>query len=107
MPRPGHSSIQRRGRRACTRRTPGFTGWQHESWLHHYGDGAAPLGPAGYRDAWRHARVVLAAPCRWWSLSGIATWPVGLLYGLFSWQIRGPIRGPEQRRCPASTYIWT
>lgn len=24
-----------------TRRTPGFTGWQQESWLYHCGDGAA------------------------------------------------------------------
>ncbi|GAB3845492.1 CbrC family protein [Micromonospora andamanensis] len=33
-----------------TRRTPGFTGWQQESWLYHCGDGAAFLGPASYRD---------------------------------------------------------
>lgn len=28
-------------------RTPGFTGWQQEQWLHHCGDAAAFLGPAG------------------------------------------------------------
>ncbi|MFE2322761.1 CbrC family protein [Streptomyces sp. NPDC059385] len=33
-----------------TRRTPGFAGWQQESWLYHCGDGAAFLGPAGYRE---------------------------------------------------------
>ncbi|MFI0446814.1 CbrC family protein [Actinomadura sp. 6N118] len=33
-----------------TRRTPGFTGWQQESWLYHCGDGAAFLGPVGYRE---------------------------------------------------------
>jgi uncharacterized protein CbrC (UPF0167 family) len=37
-----------------TRRTPGFTGWQQESWLYHCGDGAAFLGPAGYRDVEPH-----------------------------------------------------
>lgn len=33
-----------------TRRTPGFRGWQQESWLYHCGDGAAFLGPAGHND---------------------------------------------------------
>ena len=33
-----------------TRRTPGFAGWQQESWLYHCADGAAYLGPAGYAD---------------------------------------------------------
>lgn len=33
-----------------TRRTPGFSGWQQESWLYHCGDGAAFLGPVGYRE---------------------------------------------------------
>lgn len=33
-----------------TRRTPGFTGWQQESWLYHCGDGAAFLGPVGHRE---------------------------------------------------------
>jgi uncharacterized protein CbrC (UPF0167 family) len=33
-----------------TRRTPGFTGWQQQAWLYHCGDGAAFVGPAGYRD---------------------------------------------------------
>ncbi len=37
-----------------TRRTPGFTGWQQESWLYHCADGAAFLGPAGYRDLEPH-----------------------------------------------------
>ncbi|MGE7384430.1 CbrC family protein [Streptomyces sp. NPDC004126] len=44
-----------------TRRTPGFSGWQQESWLYHCGDGAAFLGPAGYREleAWPEALAVL------------------------------------------------
>ncbi|MBC9712561.1 CbrC family protein [Streptomyces sp. TRM66268-LWL] len=33
-----------------TRHTPGFTAWQQDSWLYHCGDGAAYLGPAGYRE---------------------------------------------------------
>ncbi|MET8463579.1 CbrC family protein [Micromonospora zamorensis] len=37
-----------------TRRTPGFTGWQQGSWLYHCGDGAAFLGPVGYRDVESH-----------------------------------------------------
>ena len=37
-----------------TRRTPGFTGWQQESWLYHCGDGAAFLGPAGYAELERY-----------------------------------------------------
>ncbi|MHA4950625.1 CbrC family protein [Micromonospora sp. SD19] len=41
-----------------TRRTPGFTGWQQESWLYHCGDGAAFLGPAGYRDVEPHAEAL-------------------------------------------------
>lgn len=28
-------------------RTPGFTGWLQEEWLHHCGDAAAFLGPVG------------------------------------------------------------
>ncbi|WP_435204996.1 CbrC family protein [Micromonospora sp. bgisy143] len=41
-----------------TRRTPGFTGWQQESWLYHCGDGAAFLGPAGYRDVEPHPEAL-------------------------------------------------
>lgn len=37
-----------------TRQTPGFTGWQQQSWLYHCADGAAFLGPAGYRDLEQH-----------------------------------------------------
>ncbi|MEV6602413.1 CbrC family protein [Actinoplanes sp. NPDC051346] len=37
-----------------TRRTPGFMGWQQESWLYHCADGAAFLGPAGYVELERH-----------------------------------------------------
>ncbi|WP_374104971.1 CbrC family protein [Streptomyces sp. RT42] len=37
-----------------TRRTPGFAGWQQEAWLYHCGDGAAFLGPAGYRELEAH-----------------------------------------------------
>ena len=37
-----------------TRRTPGFSGWQQESWLYHCGDGAAFLGPASYSDLEPH-----------------------------------------------------
>lgn len=35
-------------------RTPGFHGWQQQSWLYHCGDGAAYLGPAGYADLRPH-----------------------------------------------------
>ena len=31
-------------------RTPGFTGWQEESWIAHCGDAAEFLGPASYAD---------------------------------------------------------
>jgi len=31
-------------------RTPGFVGWQQEHWMFHCGDGAAFLGPAGYKE---------------------------------------------------------
>lgn len=31
-------------------RTPGYMGWQGEQWLHHCGDAAAFLGPAGASD---------------------------------------------------------
>jgi uncharacterized protein CbrC (UPF0167 family) len=32
------------------RRTPGFSGWQQERWLHHCGDAAAFLGAVGARE---------------------------------------------------------
>ncbi|MFE2165414.1 CbrC family protein [Streptomyces sp. NPDC059447] len=41
-----------------TRRTPGFAGWQQESWLYHCGDGAAFLGPAGYRELEAHPEAL-------------------------------------------------
>ncbi|GIF64607.1 UPF0167 protein [Asanoa ishikariensis] len=41
-----------------TRRTPGFVGWQQESWLFHCADGAAFLGPAGYRELAAHPDAV-------------------------------------------------
>ena len=41
-----------------TRRTPGFAGWQQESWLYHCADGAAFLGPAGYQDLVAHPEAV-------------------------------------------------
>ncbi|MEV4537244.1 CbrC family protein [Asanoa sp. NPDC049518] len=37
-----------------TQRTPGFVGWQQESWLYHCADGAAYLGPAGHAELQRH-----------------------------------------------------
>jgi uncharacterized protein CbrC (UPF0167 family) len=33
-----------------SRKTPGFTGWQQESWWTHCADAAAYLGAAGYRE---------------------------------------------------------
>jgi uncharacterized protein CbrC (UPF0167 family) len=39
-------------------RTPGFSGWQQESWLFHCGDGAAFLGPAGYPDLEPHPEAL-------------------------------------------------
>ncbi|MEV5801730.1 CbrC family protein [Streptomyces collinus] len=41
-----------------TRRTPGFASWQQESWLYHCGDGAAFLGPAGYRELEAHPEAL-------------------------------------------------
>ncbi|MER7338575.1 CbrC family protein [Streptomyces sp. NPDC000075] len=41
-----------------TRRTPGFAGWQQETWLYHCGDGAAFLGPAGYRELEAHPEAL-------------------------------------------------
>ncbi|GAA4608739.1 uncharacterized protein CbrC (UPF0167 family) [Actinoplanes octamycinicus] len=35
---------------AVIRRTPGFSGWQQETWLAHCGDGAAFLGEVGARE---------------------------------------------------------
>lgn len=39
-------------------RTPGFHGWQQQRWLYHCGDGAAFLGPAGYRDVEPHPDAI-------------------------------------------------
>ncbi|SNT16686.1 hypothetical protein SAMN05421812_103493 [Asanoa hainanensis] len=41
-----------------TQRTPGFVGWQQESWLFHCADGAAFLGPAGYHDLASHPDAI-------------------------------------------------
>lgn len=41
-----------------TQRTPGFASWQQESWLYHCGDGAAFLGPAGYRELEAHPEAL-------------------------------------------------
>jgi uncharacterized protein len=50
-----------------SRRTPGFSGWQQESWWTHCGDAAAFLGPAGYPDLiqrWPSALPTIRAQLR-------------------------------------------
>jgi uncharacterized protein len=52
---------------AVSRRTPGFNGWQQESWWTHCGDAAAFLGSAGHQELigqWAEAIPTIRAHLR-------------------------------------------